>query len=53
VLLARVDGKSPADYLQTDADRGFVRAAARRLVEAPASSMADLAAHWNDGLGTR
>jgi hypothetical protein len=34
VLLARVDGKSPADYLQTEDDRGFVRETARRMLAA-------------------
>ena len=53
VLLARVDGKSPADYLQTDEDRGFVRETARRLISAPAPTMAELAARWKEGLGTR
>lgn len=46
ILLARVDGKSPADYLQTEADKGFVRAAARDLVAAPPATMAALAADW-------
>jgi 5-methylthioribose kinase len=53
VLLARVDGKSPADYLQTAEDRAFVRETARRLVFAPPPTMAALAAHWNEGLGAR
>jgi hypothetical protein len=46
ILLARVDGKSPADYLQSEADKGFVRAAARDLVAAPPATMAALAADW-------
>ena len=46
ILLARVDGKSPADYLQTEADRGFVRAAARALIAATPATMAGLAAAW-------
>jgi 5-methylthioribose kinase len=53
VLLARVDGKSPADYLRSDDDRGFVRATARRLVADTPSTTTGLAAAWRDALGTR
>lgn len=53
VLLARVDGKSPADYLRTDEDRGFVRATARRLVAETPPTMSGLAAAWRDALGVR
>lgn len=53
ILLARVDGKSPADYLASDADRGFVRATARGLIAAPPPSMAELAARWTESLGAR
>ena len=53
VLLARVDGKSPADYLRTDDDRGFVRATARRLVAETPSTMAGMSAAWQDDLEAR
>ena len=53
VLLARVDGKSPADYLRADEDRGFVRATARGLVAETPPTMTDLAAAWRDALGAR
>jgi aminoglycoside phosphotransferase (APT) family kinase protein len=53
VLLARVDGKSPADYLRTDDDRGFVRDAARRFVAATPASMNGLATAWRDALEAR
>lgn len=46
VLLARVDGKSPADYLQSEDDRGFVRGAARALVAETPPTLAGLAAAW-------
>lgn len=46
ILLARVDGKSPADYLQTEADRGFVRATARELVVGTPTTLSGLAAAW-------
>lgn len=53
VLLARVDGKSPADYLQTKEDRSFVREAARRILSGGASTMANLTSDWNEALSTR
>ena len=53
VLLARVDGKSPADYLRTDEDRGFVRATARALVAETPATMNGLAAAWRDDLEAR
>jgi aminoglycoside phosphotransferase (APT) family kinase protein len=45
LLLARVDGKSPVEYLP-DPDRERVRKAARSLLQADHTTMADLAAHW-------
>jgi aminoglycoside phosphotransferase (APT) family kinase protein len=53
ILLARVDGKSPAEYLQTPADRGFVRETARALIAAGPSGMARLAIDWSGALRTR
>lgn len=53
VLLARVDGKSPADYLRTEDDRGFVRRTARGLVAATPPTMAQLAGVWRDALEAR
>jgi len=53
ILLARVDGKSPADYLQTPEDKGFVRDVARRLVGEGSPAMAALAAVWKEALGAR
>jgi aminoglycoside phosphotransferase (APT) family kinase protein len=46
ILLARVDGKSPVEYLQTDADRGFVRATARELITGTPATLAELSALW-------
>ena len=48
LLLARVDGKSPVEYLVSDGDRAFVRNAARRLIESPASTMAELTIRWRE-----
>jgi len=53
ILLARVDGKSPADYLRTPEDKGFVRDVARRLVVEGTPAMAALASVWKEALGTR
>lgn len=52
VLLARVDGKSPADYLRDD-DRAFVRETARGLVAETPPTMTGLAAAWRDALEAR
>ena len=53
ILLARVDGKSPADYLRTPEDQAFVRVTSRGLLLAPPLDMAGLAATWKDALGAR
>ena len=47
LLLARVDGKSPVEYLvDDDAAKGHVRRAARALIAAPVSSLGEIAAAW-------
>jgi aminoglycoside phosphotransferase (APT) family kinase protein len=46
ILLARVDGKSPAEYLQAESDRSFVRTAARELITRTPTTLAELAAAW-------
>lgn len=53
ILLARVDGKSPADYLRTQEDKAMVRDAARRLIRDGTPAMAALAATWKEALGKR
>lgn len=45
LLLARVDGKSPVEYLST-ADRAFVRQAAVPLIVSPAASSSDVRRIW-------
>ena len=47
LLLARVDGKSPAEYLTTDAQREHVRRCARPLIESPPTLLRDVLAAWN------
>ncbi len=51
ILLARVDGKSPAEYLQTEADRDFVRGAARELIGATPETLGGVAQAWADRRG--
>jgi aminoglycoside phosphotransferase (APT) family kinase protein len=50
LLLARVDGKSPVEYLTQDADRARVRRCARRLLEDPPATLAGVVAAWTAGL---
>jgi aminoglycoside phosphotransferase (APT) family kinase protein len=46
LMLARVDGKSPVEYLTTDREKDSVRAFARAHLVAPATSLAALAGRW-------
>ena len=46
LLLARVDGKSPAEYVTDDADKMRLRAFARGMLLAPATDPATIAARW-------
>lgn len=53
ILLARVDGKSPAEYLREETDRAFVRETARGLILADVDSLQDLATKWGRALEAR
>jgi aminoglycoside phosphotransferase (APT) family kinase protein len=46
LLLARVDGKSPVEYLTAERDKDFVRAQAKMFLARPPASVHDLAAAW-------
>jgi hypothetical protein len=46
LLLARVDGKSPVEYVTQDGDRDKVRLVARRLLIDPPDRLADVAGAW-------
>jgi aminoglycoside phosphotransferase (APT) family kinase protein len=46
LLLARVDGKSPVEYLTADIQREPVRRCARALIRQPVSRLADVGAAW-------
>jgi aminoglycoside phosphotransferase (APT) family kinase protein len=50
LLLARVDGKSPVEYIGTEAERDAVRHAARALLLEPVPRLADVAAAWRQEL---
>ncbi|MEU5347266.1 aminoglycoside phosphotransferase family protein [Streptomyces sp. NPDC020766] len=51
LLLARVDGKSPVEYLTDDRHRLFVRTVASALLRAPAPTVADVLDAWATALG--
>ena len=46
LLLARVDGKSPVEYLKSDADKDFVREIAARFLRSPPVTLAEVRAAW-------
>jgi aminoglycoside phosphotransferase (APT) family kinase protein len=48
LFLARVDGKSPVEYIVDEAGRDKVRVAARRLLFDPPDRLADVARTWNE-----
>jgi len=50
LLLARVDGKSPAEYLTQDAQRRLVRGIARALLVQPMDRLGEVAQVWQEGL---
>lgn len=52
LLLARVDGKSPVEYLSDEKQRAPVRRCARALLQAPVATLAEVAAAWQRELGT-
>jgi 5-methylthioribose kinase len=53
LLLARVDGKSPVEYITTDAERELVRSAAVPLIAEPVSTLHAVAARWSAALASR
>jgi aminoglycoside phosphotransferase (APT) family kinase protein len=46
LMLARIDGKSPVEYLTTDGAKNEVRAFARALLIAPVAQPAPIAERW-------
>jgi aminoglycoside phosphotransferase (APT) family kinase protein len=51
LLLARLDGKSPVEYLQSDAVKQQAREAIRPLVADCPQTLAAVAQHWDTALG--
>ncbi len=47
LLLARIDGKSPVEYLTAEPDKAFVRRVARPLIASPPKRLADIRIIWN------
>jgi len=50
LFLARVDGKSPVEYIDSDMQRDAVRRVARALLRQPPSRLADVADAWREEL---
>lgn len=53
LMLARIDGKSPVEYITSDVDKDFVRHFARKQVAAPYSSLNAFSDAWSDVLACR
>lgn len=53
IVLARVDGKSPVEYLRDEADKAFVRDTARALLSARPTTLTDMRAAWAEALEGR
>lgn len=50
LLLARVDGKSPVEYITTDTQRSAVRRVAKPLLLQPVARLADISVAWRKDL---
>jgi aminoglycoside phosphotransferase (APT) family kinase protein len=48
LLLARVDGKSPAEYLTEDAQKNAVRAFATRFLQSPSLTLSGIGKAWQE-----
>ncbi len=53
LLLARIDGKSPVEYITREPEKAFVRKVARAGLIAPHDSVSAVSAHWFDALATQ
>ena len=51
LLLARVDGKSPAEYITTDAQRAHVRRVGRALLARPVERLSEVRGAWQREVG--
>jgi 5-methylthioribose kinase len=52
LFLARVDGKSPAEYIRSEVDRARIRRCARSLLAVPPERLAQVLAAWKKELDT-
>ena len=52
LLLARIDGKSPVEYLTDARTKEFVRTQAKAFLNSPALTLDDIVARWTDALKT-
>jgi hypothetical protein len=50
LLLARVDGKSPVEYLTAERDKSFVREAAKGFLKSGEASLEMMARVWGERL---
>ena len=51
LMLARVDGKSPVEYITADADKAMIRRVARRFVASPPPCLQDVRQAWAREIG--
>ena len=51
LLLARVDGKSPVEYLTGETDKNRVRRVARALLLAPPTRLRTVRTAWEEEIG--
>jgi hypothetical protein len=51
LFLARVDGKSPVEYITDEADKNRIRRVARELILAPPTRLAHVHQRWAQELG--
>jgi len=50
LLLARIDGKSPVEYITAETDKNLVRRVARRLLADPVARIAAVGHAWRDAI---
>ena len=50
LFLARIDGKSPVEYITDERDKRMVRDTARPLIERPAAHLAEISTRWRRAL---
>ncbi|MBE9505366.1 MAG: hypothetical protein IMY84_01005 [Chloroflexi bacterium] len=51
LFLARIDGKSPVEYITDETDRNLVRRTARSLLKNPVGHLSEVSQAWKRELG--